>query len=52
MTDKEKKLKALKELKENLKDLIEVFKANPELVDELLEQLNRVINEIKELEDN
>jgi ferritin len=53
MTDKEKRLKALKNLKENLEGLIEVVKdtTNDESdINQLLEDLFRIMNEIQVLE--
>lgn len=53
MKDKEKRLKALKNLKENIEGLIEMVKdtTNDEAsINLLLEDLFRVINEIQDLE--
>lgn len=53
MTDKEKRLKALKNLKENIEGLIEMVKdtTNDEVsINLLLEDLFRVIKEIQDLE--
>ncbi len=53
MDEKQRKLNALKGLKDNIESLIQNVQETSnenELIDQLLDDLMRIINEIKELE--